>query len=341
MKNFRALAMLAITSTLLVSAVLAQTPEVAKTSVNYSPYFAKVGRTIFVSGPAGHWLGQLTRSLPPNVNAETAMRAYNSDVSRAVDLVVFVNATSPNPESVRGSWFLIKRLKEHAISTKIVGECDMFCGRLFIAGKTREFGQDLNGEPARLKIQVPVDLETKLIERRFPNTQIALYENLLPEFTNKHRELLVRGFTQPTDTTGGVFIGPNDVKYCATLKSDCENYTGLEAFKMGLTTSPERTSVVLPDRFPAPVPTRYAAIDDLSKVPLRGEKTIVNYEKFLNYRARENRAFAVSVNEENGASVSASGMLDGEDAAGRALRQCEEISKSKCRLYASGGDVVW
>jgi hypothetical protein len=341
MKTFRTLAMLAFTSAFLVSGVLAQSPETAKTKVNYSPYYAKIGRTIFVSGPSSQWSGLLLNALPA-VKNEAAMRAYNSDPSKQIDLVVFVNATSPHPEKTGGAWFLIDRLKGHSVSTKIVGECDMFCARLFIAGKTRDFGQDLNGEPARMKIQLPVDFETKSIERRFPNSQIALYESLLPDFSVKYRELLVRGFTQPVDITGGVFVGPDDVKYCSTLKAGgCENYVGLNAFKMGLTTSHERMPITLPERFPAPIPTGFAAIDDLSKVPLKDEKTITKYARFLNYPNRENRAFAISENNSEGVSVGAWGAVDGEEAAERVLRQCEEISKGRCRLYASGSDVVW
>ncbi len=179
MKIFRTLSMLVFASAFLVSGVLAQTPEAAKSSANYSLYFAKVGRTIFVSGPSNQWFGRMVKALPPLKN-EVAMSAYNKDPDQQVDQVVFVNATSPHQERTDSAWLLIERIKGLGISTKIVGECDMFCARLFIAGKMREFGQDLNGEPARLKIQVPVEYSTKLIERNFPNTQIALYENLLP-----------------------------------------------------------------------------------------------------------------------------------------------------------------
>jgi hypothetical protein len=270
------------------------------------------------------------------------MRAYNADPSKKIDLIVFVNATSSRPEKVGGAWFLIARMQGHGVSTKIVGECDMFCARLFIAGKTREFGQDSGPEPARLKIQVPVDFETKLIERKFPNTQIALYEKLLPEFTKKYRDLLVRGFTLPVDTTGGVFIGPESAKYCATLKTgNCEDYAGLNAFAMGLTTSKERSPVVLPERFPAPVPTGYAAIDELTKLPTGDAQTLARYTKFLSYPNSEDRAFAISENETLKISLSTWGTLNGEDAAGRALRLCEEKAKARCRLYASGRDVVW
>lgn len=341
MKTFRTLAMLAFTNAFLVSGVHAQTPEAAKTEVNYSPYYVKIGQTVFVSGSSNRWFGRLLNALPAIKN-EAAMRAYKSDPSNQVDLIVFVNATSQHQEKVEGAWFLIERIKDHGVSTKIVGECDIFCARLFVAGKTREFGQDLEGNPARLKIQVPVDFETKKLERRFPNTQISLYESLLPEFTVKYRELLMRGFTQPVDKTGGVFIGPNDVKYCFTLASEnCEGYPGLDAFKMGLTTSQKRLSVVLPVRFPAPIPSGFAEIDDLSKVPLKDEKNIAKYVKFLSYPNSENRAFAISEGATKGFSASAWGVSNGEDAAERVLRLCEEISKGRCRLYASGSEVVW
>lgn len=321
--------------------VVAQTADVDKKSVNLSPYFAKIGRTIFVSGPSSRWLGQLQSALPA-IGNESAMRTYRGDPSKQVDLVVFVNATSSHPEKVGGAWFLIARMQGHGVSTKIVGECDMFCARLFIAGKTREFGQDLNGGASFLKIQVPIDFETKLIERRFPSTQIALYERLLPEFADKFRDLLVRGFTQPTDATGGVFIGAESVKYCATLKTGkCEDYAGLNAFSMGLTTSKERAQIVLPERFPAPVPTGYAAIDDLTKLPIKDEATISKYLKFLKSSNGENRAFAVSEDGMKGVSVGAWGTVDGEEAGGRALRLCEDQAKARCRLYASGGDIVW
>lgn len=311
-----------ITKVALQSENFASTSESNKDLVKFSPYFAKIGRTVFVSGSSDFWIGPLLRALPA-VGDEAAMRIYKSDQLKQVDLIVFVNATSPLPEKVTGAWFLIARMQGHGVSTKIVGECDMFCARLFIAGKTREFGQDIKGTPTRLKIQVPVDFETKLIERKFPDTQISFYEKFLPEFTKKHRDLLIRGFTQPTDTTGGIFIGPEDVKYCSSLKVVmCEDYAGLTAFGLGLTTSNERSSVVLPARFPAPLPTDYAKIDEVSKLPLRSEEAISWYLKFLKSPNSKNRAFAISEDVAKDIFLSSWGTIDGEDAAGRALTGC-------------------
>lgn len=305
-----------------------------------SPYFAKVGDTVFVSGHFKFWLRSLYKLLPASYS-DVDTKAYYDDPSRQVDTVVFVNDTTPGFEDPGGAYRMIERLKKYGISTVIAGRCDLFCARMFLGGKTRLFAQDVGKEQSRFSIQVPIDYETRKLERRFPNTQLAVFALTVPQFAATYKDMLAEGFTKPVDETGGLNIyADQPPQYCDSFKkpTTCKEYSGLDAFKMGLTTAPGRVTVTLPPGFPAPTVTGYADINDVKAVPSQSATVADGYMKFLKRSAGDGRAFAISEDPVEGQWGLA---WAGLNAPGRALASCQTKSTSPCRLYAVDNDVVW
>jgi len=305
-----------------------------------SPYFAKVGATVFVSGHFKHWLGSLYKLLPAS-DSDVDTRAYYDDPSRRFDTIVFVNEISPGFENPLGAFQIYENFKRLGISTVIAGKCELFCSRIFAGGKTRRFAQDVGKEKSRFSIQVPVDYETRELERRYPNTQLAIFELVLPKFSVTYKDMLIEGFTKPVDETGGLYIYADQApKYCDSFKSpnSCKIYAELNAFKMGLTTDPDLVTVSLPSGFPAPTATGFADINDVKAVPSQATTVVEGYLRFLRSSAAGGRAFAIS---EDPIDAHWGWAWGGTIAPGRALEFCEKKSESRCRLYAVDNDVVW
>lgn len=304
-----------------------------------SPYFSKVGDTVFVSGHFNFWMNELYELLPHS-HSDIHHKDFYNNPDRKFNTIVFVNERSPGFEnpmaaSRMNGWF--KRLE---ITTVIAGRCDLFCSRMFAGGKNRLFAQDIGSEKSRFSIQVPIDFETKNIDPRFPNTQVAVFEYTLPKFSEIYRDMLIQGFTKPIDATGGLNIYPmQPPKYCDSFQNEnsCKEYPGLDAFKMGLTTSAEVVFITLPKGFPAPTDTGFAKINDEKSIPLKSEASRTAYLDFLK-KYPSGRVFAISENIEESSWGWASG---GKNPVGRALNSCQKKTKSPCRLYAVDHDVVW
>lgn len=294
---------------------------------NYSPYYAKVGASIFVSGPLQFWAASLFKEFNQS----------NTDVER----VVFVNATSTRPEVVGSEVAINRQMRSKNITTVVVGRCDLWCSRLFIGGKVRQFGQDLQGQKTHLDIQVPIDYATKALEPRFPNTQWAIYERNEPKL-NAYKSVFYEALTEGGMTGGLHIYGDQPAQFCLTRSPDsgCKAYEA-SAFGMGVTTQPARVSITLPEQFPAPLPSGFADINDVSAVPPRGQNSADDYRKFLEFPIAAGRFFAIS-EDTNGATGRSWGDPSPEgDAPTRAIKRCETASKSKCRMYAVNDKVVW
>jgi dienelactone hydrolase len=80
-----------------------------------------------------------------------------------------------------------------------------------------------------------------------------------------------------------------------------------------------------------PAATRWADVDDVSKVPLSAKSRAAGYERFL--AAERPRAFAIG-------SQGAWGYATGDYVTGRALGFCQRSGQT-CQLYAVDDDVVW
>jgi hypothetical protein len=304
-----------------------QAPVKAQESkdAEHSPNFIREGSTVFVSGHTKFWIGRLSNALSPrnhNVNPVTR--------------VVFVNATSFRSDDTVAAHIAIERTRKLTIETVVVGSCDLFCVRLFAAGKTRVLGQDLPDSKSELAIQVPIDFTTKKLERRFPNSQVAVFEAAIPSMRDENKSLIAKGVSKPSDVTGGLFVGATETRYCDTATS-CEPVKGVSGFTMQLLTSDQRVEVALPKTFPAPVPTGFAAINDLSQ-PIVQRNAVAMYKEFLDAPiGGSGRAFALSENGEGPVSWWAA---NGEDPVARAISLCQKKAKV-CKLYAVDDYVVW
>lgn len=297
-----------------------------------SPYFQKVQRTVFVSGPFLQWIGKLQSAFPA-VRNDAAVKQYWATPSAQIDTVVFVNAVSSNPERTGAAEFTNEKLKAFGVSTVVAGRCDFFCARIFVSGKTRSFAQDLPSEKTRLEFSVPFDLDSGLAERRFPNSQLAVLYKNIPAL-EKNEGLLIKGITSPSDVMhGGLFIyGDTPAQYCDS-PNEC-TAINVDAFTMELTTQTKRIQVSLPLRMPAPVPTGFADINDSLALPYKTEKMMAAYQDYL--KAPGPKAFAIG--ETTG---QFSYRFGGADPVVKSLEECESFQNSRCRLYALGTDVVW
>lgn len=85
---------------------------------------------------------------------------------------------------------------------------------------------------------------------------------------------------------------------------------------------------------PLPPPSGYAALDDLERFPLKGERGRKLYEDYR--KARSPKAFALSARGQ-----AASYSSDASDAMARALENCASYDKVSCRLYAVDDEVVY
>lgn len=288
-------------------------------TVNYSPYYAKVGTTIFVSGPLQYWAGKLFQ-----------IGSKSSNVER----IVFVNATSARPEVTGSEIHPTAAMRSKSITTVVIGRCDLWCSRFFTGGKTRQFGQDLPGQNSFVDIQVPIDYVTKKLETRFPDGQWTIYERNEPKLI-AYKDMFYEGLTKGGMTGGLHIYADQPPQFCLTRNPDsgCKTYE-TSAFIMGVTTQSERVTVMLPDRFPAPEPSSFANLSDVKALPTNNSEAKAEFQKFLS--APSPRAFALAENGAAGAYYRGS-----SENAANALKDCELKAQTRCRLYAVDGDVVW
>lgn len=301
---------------LLLISLLASAGALAQTLPDTNPYFAKVGGSVFVSGPFQEWVGDLKEAL-----------RLDSGVKR----VVFVNTVSERQERVDWGILHAKYMRERGdITTVIVGRCDMFCARSFAGGSVRQFGQDLSNQKALIELQTPIDWETKQLETKFPFSQFIPYEQDPNAMVSKdiYTEAFSRG-----GMTGGLRVYPDQApEFCAGRNPDagCKTYQ-TDGVKLGLLTTTERATIDLPPGFPAPVASGFADLRDVDAVP--GSAAVkAGYSKYISY-SYPNRSFAISVDGK------AFGRSEG---AAATLKKCQEFANgSPCRLYARGDNVIW
>jgi Peptidase family M48 len=92
---------------------------------------------------------------------------------------------------------------------------------------------------------------------------------------------------------------------------------------------------------PKPIATGFAKIDDVDAIPYINDKARDKYREWL--KSDTPRAFAISP---TGAYASSLGLVPFRadlptNPVDRAVKVCNEISKSQCKLYAVNGSVVW
>ncbi len=192
--------------------------------------FVRVGTTVFVSGHFKNWSSKLFPGpWEPLPSEEITKR------------VVFVNTLSENQEKTGLADMFVRKAHNRGISTVVVGRCDLFCARLFMAGKDRTLTP-----LAYIDLQAPIDYDTKQIETRFPQSQFNIFEQnsaIAAALKDVYFEAFSKG-----GKTGGLRVTATSAQFCKTRNPDteCKNYP-LHSTSMGLSTSSEPESLVIPD----------------------------------------------------------------------------------------------
>lgn len=204
----------------LSASVFAQTPK----------HYVRVGTTVFVSGHFKYWLSKdfLNGPFIPDPSEPKTER------------IVFVDVESERQENPGFSTSFQAKARNRGVSTVVVGRCDLFCARMFMAGKERTLAPG-----AYIDLQVPIDWESKKVEAHWPQTQFNLFEkNSLLAASLK--DVYYEAFTQG-GLTGGLQVTLKQAQFCKARNPDvdCKSYA-LDSTKMGLTTSSTPTLIELP-----------------------------------------------------------------------------------------------
>lgn len=206
--------------------------------------YVREGDTVFVSGRLAHWFGKLLANFPHPDDAQ----ALDEDAlhpERRVRHVVFVNALG-RPERTLGLDLLTPRLQGRALTTTLIGRCDVFCSRLFLAGAQRQFGQDLPGQDSWIDIRPPMDLETQRLENRWPEKQMEALTRFRPELQAWAPRWL-DALRQTQDDSGGLRIYRlRPAVFCASAGQPCVTHPDMTARAMGLITRADPVPIALP-----------------------------------------------------------------------------------------------
>lgn len=162
-----------------------------------------------------------------------------------IKTVVFVNMGNV------GRWLQVGHeskiqewMKAANVTTIVVGACENYCAVRFAGGAKRLFAQG-----AFIDLKAPVDFETKKLETRFPAAQFAMLERkTAAPGTMPYKDVFFEAFTK-SGMTGSTRFAADTVQFCEdreTLKG-CKSYDGLDAYKVGLITDPNLTTVKLPE----------------------------------------------------------------------------------------------
>lgn len=241
-------------------------------------------------------------------------------------------------------------LREASVTTVVSGYCISSCSRMFLGGKTRLFSDDYPADRTYVGFHGHYDANGNLDPQSVGKG--GLYNWIIKYSDGKADPDLVQRWIAIKKNKGAAnFFHPdvkaalgNSVFFCDGLTAQkvtsCEPIA-TNALERGVVTDLHRVSspdqAALPERlraqqFPA---SGYAALDDLSKLPLATVAGREQYQRYL--QANLPRAFAVSPSRQHWAWISGSA----EDANAVALKRCEERAKQACVLYSVDNQVVF
>ena len=239
-------------------------------------------------------------------------------------------------------------LRNAGVTTVVSGYCISSCSRMFLGGKTRLFSDDYPADRTYVGFHGHYDGNGNLDSNSV--SQSGLYTWILKYSDGKADPDLVKRWIAIKKNKGAAnFFHPdvsaalgNSVFFCDGLTAQrvtsCEPIA-TNALERGVVTDLRRVSSpdqnTLPERlraqqFPA---SGYAALEDLSKLPLDTPAGVEQYQRYL--QAHLPRAFAVSRLRQHWAWVS------GDDANAVALKRCVERAKQACVLYSVDSNVVY
>jgi len=206
--------------------------------------YVRVGDTVFVSGRLAEWFGKLLSQFPHPDDA-SALQEDALHPERRVRHIVLVNALG-RPERTLGIDLLAPRLAGRPLITTVIGRCDVFCNRLFLAGTQRHFGQTLPGQDSWIDIRPPIDLETERLENRWPEKQIEALTRFRPELKT-YAPRWLDALRQTQDDSGGLRIYlQRPAQFCPSATQPCQTFPDMTARAMGLVTQPDPVPIALP-----------------------------------------------------------------------------------------------
>jgi hypothetical protein len=245
-------------------------------------------------------------------------------------------------------------VREKRLRTAVSGYCYSGCSRIFLGGVDRRFTDDY-----------PLSMTNVGFHGHYytggpQNGQLnkqSVHSNGLKDWIIKHSDgkadpdLEERWINIPVNIGFIHFFHPQPTKEQKVATFFCERgpipgvgIFGCEpinknALDLGVVTTLEmmksNDQEELRESFlKIPPRTNYARIDDLDKVPVRSEKGLAEYKRYL--QAPPPKAFAIAPDKTSYAWQSGN-----IEAINTALSKCAERSRKQCSLYAVDNDIVW
>jgi hypothetical protein len=263
-----------------------------------------------------------------------------------VGTIILRNSTGG--EAVSG-YRVGEMFRAKGLRTAISGYCYSSCSRMFLGGKTRVFTDDYPPEYTNVGFHGHYDEKGQLV---VTSVQALGLKDWIEKFSDgKADPALVerwiniprsRGmihFFHPTRLQGRgatTFICQGSEPIQSVFACESEVRTALD---LGIITSLDVISsndqaALRATWLPRPAASGFAAVSDVTKVPLVIVEGLQNYRRYLD--AANPKAFAISPDGKAWA-------WNGEtfDAMSLALSRCAERAHQKCHLYAVDEDVVW
>jgi len=245
-------------------------------------------------------------------------------------------------------------MREKKLQTAVSGYCNSGCSRIFLGGVDRRFTDDY-----------PLSLTNVAFHGHYYtsgplNGQLnkqSVLKNGLKDWIIRHSngkadpDLVERWINIPVNIGFIHFFHPQLAKEQKVSTFFCERgpipgigIFGCEpinknALDLGVVTTLEMMKSNDRDELRASFPkipprTNYASIDDLDKVPVRSERGLAEYKRYL--QAPLPKAFAISPDTTSWAWQSGN-----IKAINTALSKCAERSRKQCSLYAVDNEIVW
>ena len=245
-------------------------------------------------------------------------------------------------------------MREKGLRTAVSGYCNSGCSRIFLGGVDRRFTDDY---PLSL---TNVGFHGHYYTSGPQNGQLnkqSVNSFGLKDWIIKHSDgkadpdLVERWINIPVNIGMIHFYHPQlaQEKKAATFFCERGPIPGMgifgcepinkNALDLGVVTTLEMMKSNDQEELRASLPrippkTAYARIDDLDKVPLKSEKGLTEYKRYL--QAPPPKAFAIAPDKTSWAWQS--GNIEAINAA---LSKCAERSRKPCSLYAVDNEIVW
>jgi PQQ-dependent catabolism-associated CXXCW motif protein len=252
------------------------------------------GNTLFAIGPVGDDYRKFVDALD----------------SKAVEQIVFVN--SPGGELWTG--MAVGRLiVEKGLKTVVAGTCASACSLMFMGGKTRAFSDAFPPALTYVGIHGPHFKLTSEVAPQLAAQLYAFYKSQMGE--HFHEDLMNKALFEMDDAGSmfkvfDAFRPPKRVSYhCKsehTLRKDCTEYPGANAYALGVVTSTEMTTVDLPADFKTrpgitgvelttTVADPHALFKELSAGQCKSEACKKTFAEFSTYP--DNKAVAIPLHD--------------------------------------------